>query len=173
MVWGTDQGIGGPCVGLIDWSTGPIALAVGPNVISVSATDRMHNTGSTQLIVTYTPTPSEPQPDPDSDEPPESQPDEPEETIDQDDPEPVGSDSPETGDDDPPPPQVDQEPPVSSGNTDDANEADEAISLQPGRVVGSGTCGSLGTVAWCFTLLGMSMLRPRFDRRLRRPDPTP
>ena len=180
MVWATDQGISGPCVGLVDWTTGPIGLAVGPNVISVSATDRMHNTGSTELIVTYTP--SELQPEPDSDEPSESEPDEPDGAVDPNHPEPddspasdssgepAESDSPESHDENPPPPQVDQGTPVSPGMADDTDEDDGTDSQQADRVVGSGTCGTLGTVAWSFTLLGLSMLRSRVDRRLRRPD---
>ena len=140
MLWYTDQGMGGPCVGLFDWNTGPIALAVGPNLISVSATDRMNNVGFTQLIVTYTPI--EPPSDPDSDE-----------TVDQDDSasddssasdssgEPDENDSPETGDENPPSPQVDQEPLVSSGLADDTEEDDQNEALPSGRVVGIGSCG--------------------------------
>jgi len=51
--WSNNRGGSGNCTGATDWSTGSIALAIGQNVITVTATDAEGHTGTGVLAVTY------------------------------------------------------------------------------------------------------------------------
>lgn len=117
--WSSDQGAGGPCTGLAEWSTGPIDLVVGANVITVRAADNADNESSTLIMVERVePEPVDQPPDPD---PIDEVPDAPEPPAD----EPSEDDTPEPGDPSDPPP-------INDGGQD-------AQATNP-----TGICGALG-----------------------------
>src|SRR5690606_23296778 len=53
VTWVNSRGGGGAASGTTNWSTGPIALQAGSNVITVTARDAAGNTSSDALTVTY------------------------------------------------------------------------------------------------------------------------
>ena len=58
--WSNDRGGGGSPTGTTSWSVQNIALAVGTNVITVTAVDGSGNTGTATLTVVYTPSDNTP-----------------------------------------------------------------------------------------------------------------
>ena len=54
VAWSTDQGYSGPCAGLDSWTTGPIPLIAGVNVVTLTARDGLQNEANTILSVIYT-----------------------------------------------------------------------------------------------------------------------
>ena len=57
VTWSVDGGGSSAAVGLDDWSTSVIPLAVGDNTIRVSASDAAGNSASDEIVVTHDPTP--------------------------------------------------------------------------------------------------------------------
>ncbi|NIO08777.1 MAG: hypothetical protein GTO40_12490, partial [Deltaproteobacteria bacterium] len=56
VTWSNDRGGSGTCSGTDSWSTGSISLALGANVITITAEDTGANTASDVLTVNYDPT---------------------------------------------------------------------------------------------------------------------
>ncbi|MCZ7648212.1 MAG: right-handed parallel beta-helix repeat-containing protein [Planctomycetota bacterium] len=60
VTWSNDAGGSGFALGTVSWSVPNVALALGPNVITVMALDAAGNTGSDTLTVTRLPPPNQP-----------------------------------------------------------------------------------------------------------------
>ncbi|MCH7703123.1 MAG: hypothetical protein IID37_15695, partial [Planctomycetes bacterium] len=159
--WSIDHGASGPCDGLSEWSTGPIELADGANVITVRATDSANNESSTLILVEriqVQPEPEEPPLDPD---PIDENPPDPEEPITPDDTEPVDTDEPPSMEDedqsgltDTPDTIDDVEPTPDGGMEGDSSSAE-------GRSTPTGICGGIGAINLAVMMLGMCVLRRR------------
>ncbi|MCH7701693.1 MAG: CRTAC1 family protein [Planctomycetes bacterium] len=172
LSWSNDRGGSGPCSGLDDWSTGPIALTDGVNVITVTAIDRADNRASKSIAVERL------IPPPEIDDTP-TPPDDDEVPLD-DEPTPP-DDEPTPPDDDPmdPMPDVpDSEPIDDSGENpgdaqettpgDDPMQEDGAADPEPddaGNVPvtpsPTGVCGAMALINLPLILAGLCALRRR------------
>ena len=154
VAWSTDQGGSGPCTGLVTWTTGPIPLAEGVNLITITARDGLQNAASVDLSVTYTIPiplpPTDPDPPVDPDPPIDSEP-----PVDLDPTDPT----PETPDETP-----DAEP------DDDPTQGDIVIDPVPGEgndrpaTPSTGLCGGMGLIGWPLAVAGLCALRRRVER---------
>ncbi|MCH7721183.1 MAG: hypothetical protein IH988_09390, partial [Planctomycetes bacterium] len=142
VAWSTDGGGSGPCSGLLDWTTGPIPLTEGVNLITITARDGLQNAASVNLSVTYT-IPEPPlDPDPPVDPDPPIDPDPPV------DPEPTDP-TPETPDDTP-----DAEP-------DDVIDPVPVEGNDRPATPSTGLCGGMGLIGWPLIAAGLCTLRRR------------
>ncbi len=150
VVWSTDQGISGPCSGLVIWTTGPIQLTEGVNLITITVRDGLQNAAGAELLVTYV-LPEEP-----------SEPDTPEEP---DDPEtPVEPDSEDPGIPEAPEDRPVSEDPLGEEPTPDSPELnedqfqdDEADRPPPP----TGLCGAIGLIHALLVAAGLALIRRR------------
>ena len=74
VTWSNDRGGSGTCTGTTEWSASDVPLAIGQNVIKVTARDAAGNVGSDALTVIYTPPKPEPAPPKPKPEPPKPKP---------------------------------------------------------------------------------------------------
>jgi len=144
---------------LTEWSTGPIGLAVGTNLITVRAYDSAENESAVLVAVKRAVA--------------EVEPDLPEEDPDPVDPDPVDSEPPASSDsDDGDAPDTVDEPVVVPDAGDDADatpeapqadngEADDDQVQTPSGSGSAGLCGGIGAIQLAVILLGMCACRRR------------
>jgi len=150
-VWSIDHGASGPCTGLSEWTTGPIELVVGANVITVRASDNAENESSVLVMVERV--------EPQAIDPPDA-------PTDPDDEEPVDVDDPPSSEDDDEPVDTgDSDDPIDT--PDDTEDVDETPDPSPPESSSqdttnpTGICGGIGAINLAATLLGICALRRR------------
>ncbi len=153
VVWSTDQGYSGPCAGLGTWTTGPIPLTEGVNLITIAARDGLQNAASVDLSVTYT----IPEPPVEPDEPP----------VDSETPVNPGPTDPPV-DPEPPAEEPDDAPPVDPDGGEILNDdpiedavSDPAPNTDDDRPIAQPTagCGFMGLINLPVLLLGLCAIR--------------
>lgn len=167
VVWMRDSVGQGPCGGLSIWTTGPIELAEGENVLTVMARDTVGNTGSDQITITLLP--------PVADGPPglpptDDVPDAPDDDLPMDE-DPVAPD--DNPPDDSPPADSDDTTPIEdggdAGEPTDGTPVDEPLppdedSDEPQVTEdrsAAPTCGVLGASVLIVMVAGLTLMRSR------------